>query len=1076
MKVRRRALAALVLVVACGTTMSGATYSASSTNPNGLFTTAADFLVRVTMNDPGPALRGTVALTATASDSGGATIASVRIQRSPAGAGTWTDVCTDAVSPYSCSLNTTAVTDGFYDFRAIATNSLGQVRQSATVASRQVDNSVPSVTMADPGAWIPASATLTSTASDNAGGSGLASVRYEYTATGGSTWTTACTGSTAPFSCTFNTTTLTNGAGYDLRAVATDVAGNSTTSATIVNRRVDRTAPAASLTAPAAVLTGTVTVAGTASDTGGSGLPSVKFQYSPAGAGAWTDICTDTTSPYSCPFATSAVTDGLYDVRLLATDGAGNATASVSTNRRIDNNAPTTTLSDPGAYIRGTVTLTASVADGNGSGATSVAFERRATGTATWASACTADTVAPYTCTITTTSLANGSWDFRAVATDGAGLTGASATVVSVVDNTLPTATMNDPGAILTGSVTLTAGATDTGSGVASVLIEVRPASGTWSPVCTDTSSPYSCALASTTLTDGLYELRATTTDRAGNATVSTAVVNRRVDNNAPTVTLADPGAWIRATETLSVTASDGTGAGITSVTVQYAPTGSSTWTTVCTDTTWPYSCSLNTTTLPNGAGYDFRATAADGAGFSTTTPLFVDRRVDNTLPTGVVMDDPGSPLTGVVTFSGTAADTWSGIAEVQFQWFNGLWWSELCTASTEPFSCDVDTDAVTDGLRSVRAVATDVAGNTTTSASITNRRFDNTDPTATMTDPGANLGATVTLGATASDGGSGVASVTIQRSAAGAGAWSDVCTDTTSPYSCSFDTTSVAEGLYDFRAVAVDGVGRTNASATVANRRVDNTDPTATLTDPGAVLSGSVAATMTADDAGGSGIASVTLQYSPAGAGTWSDACTDTVSPYACSWDTRRVSDGAYDLRALATDAAGNEGASALVTGTSIDNPAGAMDVQTANGGATPGLAEAGDTLTFTYNEPMNPASIIAGWNGSGSQTVTIRFVQNGSDDRFLVYNAANTTLLALTGTNGVTMGANYVGNGGATVSGTLVTSGASFTVTLGGAVGAATANATMIWNPSAGALSVGGQASTTTARTESGGADAEF
>lgn len=1076
MKVRRRALAAVVLVVACGTTMSGATYTASSTNPNSVFTTAADFLVRVTMNDPGPALRGTVALTATASDSGGATIASVRIQRSPAGAATWTDVCTDTVSPYSCSLNTTALSDGFYDFRAIATNSLGQVRQSETVASRQVDNSVPSVTMVDPGTWIPASTTLTSTSSDNAGGTGVASVRYEYTPTGGSTWTTACTGSTAPFSCTFNTTALTDGAGYDLRAVATDVAGNPTTSATIVNRRVDRTPPAASLTAPAAVLTGTVTVAGTASDTGGSGLPSVRFQYSPAGAGAWTDICIDTTSPYSCPFATSGVTDGLYDVRLLAVDGAGNATASVSTNRRVDNNAPTTTLGDPGAYIRGTVTLTASVADGTGSGVTSVAFERRATGTATWASACTTDTTAPYTCTINTTSLANGSWDFRATATDGAGLTG-TATVVSVVDNTLPTATMNDPGAILSGSVTLTAGATDTGSGVANVLIEVRPAAGAWSPVCTDTSSPYSCVLATTTLTDGLYELRATATDRAGNATVSTAVVNRRVDNNAPTVTLTDPGAWIRGTKTLTATASDGTGAGVTSVTIQYAPTGTSTWTTVCSDTTSPYSCSLTTTTLPDGAGYDFRAVAADGAGFSTTTPLAVNRRVDNSVPTGVVMTDPGSPLTGTVTFSGTASDAWSGVAEVEFQYFNGLWWSELCTATTEPYSCDANTASVADGLRSVRAVATDRAGNITTSASITNRRFDNNDPTVTMTDPGANLGATVTLGATASDGnGTGVVSVTIQRTAAGAGSWSDVCTDTTSPYSCSFDTTGTADGLYDFRAIAVDGVARTKTSTAVANRRIDNTDPTTTVADPGASLSGSVALTAAADDGGGSGIASVAVQYSPAGAGTWSDVCTDTTSPYSCSWDTTGVSDGLYDLRSSATDAAGNVATSTPVTGRSVDNPAGALDVQTANGGATPGLAEAGDSITFTYNEPMSPASIVAGWNGSGSQTVTVRFVNNASDDRLLVYNAANTTLLSLTGANGVTMGANYVGGGGATVSGTLVTSGASFTVTLGGAVGTATANATMIWNPSAGALSLGGQASTTTARTESGGADAEF
>ena len=119
-----------------------------------------------------------------------------------------------------------------------------------------------------------------------------------------------------------------------------------------------------------------------------------------------------------------------------------------------------------------------------------------------------------------------------------------------------------------------------------------------------------------------------------------------------------------------------------------------------------------------------------------------------------------------------------------------------------------------------------------------------------------------------------------IQRSPAGAGTWTDVCTDTSSPYSCSFDTTTVSDGLYDFRAIATDNISLSTTSATVTNRRVDNTAPTAGMTDPGAYLAGTtVSLTATGTD-GGSGVANVKIQRSPPAEGTWTDVCTDTSSP----------------------------------------------------------------------------------------------------------------------------------------------------------------------------------------------------
>ena len=71
------------------------------------------------------------------------------------------------------------------------------------------------------------------------------------------------------------------------------------------------------------------------------------------------------------------------------------------------------------------------------------------------------------------------------------------------------------------------------------------------------------------------------------------------------------------------------------------------------------------------------------------------------------------------------------------------------------------------------------------------NRRIDNVVPTVSITDPGANIRGTISLDATASDGG-GILNVKIQRSPAGLNVWTDICTDTTSPYSCSTDTSDL--------------------------------------------------------------------------------------------------------------------------------------------------------------------------------------------------------------------------------------------------------------------------------------------
>lgn len=188
-------------------------------------------------------------------------------------------------------------------------------------------------------------------------------------------------------------------------------------------------------------------------------------------------------------------------------------------------------------------------------------------------------------------------------------------------------------------------------------------------------------------------------------------------------------------------------------------------------------------------------------------------------------------------------------------------------------------------------------------------------------------------------------------------------------------------------------------------------------------------------------------------------------------------LSEGAKSFSITAVDGAGNSATQGGFTVTVDNTPPSGVDVQTANAsGGTVGRAEAGDTITFTFSEPIEPGSILAGWDGSAT-TVTVRLVNNGAGDRVQVRNAANTSQLPL-GT--VNLGrTDYVSTTRNFTGSTMVMSGSTVTITLGtpsGAVGTAAGNGTMTWTPTATLYDRAANACLTTAVTESGPADREF
>jgi hypothetical protein len=122
----------------------------------------------------------------------------------------------------------------------------------------------------------------------------------------------------------------------------------------------------------------------------------------------------------------------------------------------------------------------------------------------------------------------------------------------------------------------------------------------------------------------------------------------------------------------------------------------------------------------------------------------------------------------------------------------------------------------------------------------------------------------------------------------------------------------------------------------------------------------------------------------------------------------------GTYTAQATQTDAAGNTGLSAPVTFTTDSVSPTALPISTTNaaGGVT-GRLDSGDSISFPYSEAIDPATILAGWDGSAT-AVDVRFIDAGAADGLTLLNAAASATLGIAGgtttTRGVRLGADFV------------------------------------------------------------------
>jgi len=225
---------------------------------------------------------------------------------------------------------------------------------------------------------------------------------------------------------------------------------------------------------------------------------------------------------------------------------------------------------------------------------------------------------------------------------------------------------------------------------------------------------------------------------------------------------------------------------------------------------------------------------------YSGGNGAFVYRNTDATDPTvSLTAPADGATVSGTVTFSATAFDA-RGIAKVDFRVNGRIVGTDNTPDAGAPFgapgatySAQVDTSGLANGDSFIDAVATDASGRMTTSAPrrITIRNAggaaDDRPPTVSFTAPAANalIRSSTTVSATAGDD-NAIKSVAF---------FDDdrlICTDTTSPYSCTYSPRGDDVGRDTLFAVATDTADQIGTD--VRTVRVDRFRPrsvTATTT-----------------------------------------------------------------------------------------------------------------------------------------------------------------------------------------------------------------------------------------------------
>ena len=475
--------------------------------------------------------------------------------------------------------------------------------------------------------------------------------------------------------------------------------------------------PVVVITAPLAnaTVSGSVKVAGTASETGGS-VASVSVSVDGAAAAA----ATGTTS-WSYTLNSTLRLNGLHTITATAKDAAGHSSAVKSVTVRTSN-TPTVAISVPAlnATVSGTVNVTGTSAETGGTvQSVSVSVDggayAAATGTTNWSFA------------LSTAKLVNGT---HTIAVKSVDFGGNSSAIVSRTIRTsnvppAPTVAITAPAvnAAVSGSVNVTGTSAETGGTVKTVSVSVD--GGVYAAASGTTSWSFVLNTLTLKLKNGAHTIYVKAADAAG---YSSAVLTRTIQvANLPTVAIASPanGAKVSAVSSITGSAAAEPGGTLRSVTVSVdgaaavAAAGTS---------SWSYALNLK------GGSHTIKVTATDTAGLvsaaqSVTISVVIAPTAAIASPAG------GATVSGSYKAAGSASETGGTVASVSVSVDGGAY---AAASGTTNWSFLLSSQ-LTSGAHTLTAKVVDASGNSYTTPSLSFTAENNVPVSGTMQVSGSN-------------------------------------------------------------------------------------------------------------------------------------------------------------------------------------------------------------------------------------------------------------------------------------------------------------------------------------------------
>ena len=737
--------------------------------------------------------------------------------------------------------------------------------------------------------WISGTTTISLTATDNTGGSGIKYTYYKYSGTSTHAWMNYAA---TPFSISSNGT-------YTIQWCSWDNVGNNETLNTLAVL-VDSIAPTTGISYTPAYTSGPKTWVSSSTlltltpsdNSGGSGVSKTYYKWSGSGSHAWTQ--------YTVPFTLAGMNNGTYTISWCSWDNVGNNETLHTMTVLIDTIAPSAGMSYSPAFspnfVNSTTLFTISAIDNQGgSGVASTYYNVNSSG---WSL---------YSSPLIFGAAPNGTYVLQYYCVDNVGNVGNTGVTVVRLDTIAPSTVISYTPVYTSGtgkdyittSTQFTLNAVDNpgGSGLAATYYKWSGTDGSQS--WTLYSSPFSL----TGMGNGTYTIDYLSSDNVGNIE-TTNVLTVFIDSNEPVTTISYTPTYTSGTGKDYVTgstqftliANDGTGESGVQITYYRINTGS--WTA--------YSTPFTLGSSSNGT-YSIQYFSVDNAG-NVEAMNMLNVYIDTIAPTATISPVPAytsGPKTWVSSttlFTLTPSDNsgGSGVNETWYKWSGSG--SHAWTQYTVPFSLG---GVVNGSTYTISWCSWDNAGNNETLSTLT-VLVDTIAPTTTVTQPTYlyNSGsknfttgvATFTLNAADNTGGSSVATTKYRIND---GAWA-----TGTSFSInSYEGMTITNGTYNIAWNSTDNAGNVESTHHLTVY-IDTTAPTTTITQPSYVYNsgtknyttGSQMFSLSAsDNSGGSGVKTISYQINGG-----------TVTTYAGPFSVGPAN-GTYTIAWHSTDNAGN-------------------------------------------------------------------------------------------------------------------------------------------------------------------------